>query len=169
MRPKSAVLLVGHGAFPSDCPRGLVAEYKKLESERQARGGAPSPREEELDAQIRRWPRSKRTDPYKYGVEAIASALRRELPRTHIATAYNEFCAPGIEEAVRRLASQAITEATVITTMYTRGGLHSEIEIPQILKKLRREHPRLKLRYAWPFPLKSLAAFLAAQVRASSK
>lgn len=165
MRPKIAVLLVGHGALPSDCPRNLVAEYKKLEGERHVRGGPISPREKELDGLIRRWPRTKKTDPYQAGLEAIAAALRREMRPALVATAYNEFCEPSIEEAVADLDRQGVTVATVIPTMYTRGGLHSEEEIPLILKALRRAHPRLRLRYAWPFPLKSIARFLSSQIR----
>jgi sirohydrochlorin cobaltochelatase len=79
--------------------------------------------------------------------------------------AYNEFCAPSLEEAVEHLIEQGATEITVATTMLTPGGSHSEIEIPDILERLRPKHPGVALRYAWPFDLELVANTLAEQIR----
>lgn len=51
------------------------------------------------------------------------------------------------------------------TTMFTPGGSHSEIEIPELLDRLRQKHPGVELRYAWPFDLQQVAHTLAEQVR----
>ena len=79
--------------------------------------------------------------------------------------AYNEFCAPTLEEAVEDQIKQGATEIIVTTTMFTPGGSHSEIEIPEILNHLRSKHPHVTLRYAWPFDLQQVANMLADQLR----
>lgn len=164
-----AVLLVGHGASPTDCPGEFLSELKKLEMRRKASGGPMSAREAELDRKVRDWPRTPETDPYQAGVEAVAAALRQKLKGREVAVAYNEFCAPTIEEAIERLIAAGARGVTVITTMFTRGGVHSETEIPEILEGLRKKHPAVDLRYAWPFALDRLGAMLADQVVLSEK
>ena len=83
--------------------------------------------------------------------------------------AYNEFCAPTLEESVELLIKQGATHITVTTTMFTPGGSHSEVEIPEILDQLRPQYPEVDLRYAWPFDLDSVANTLAEQVRRFSE
>jgi len=164
-----AVLLVGHGGLPSDYPPELVSELKRLEGQRKKTSAAPTPRETELDHKVRHWPRTAQSDPYQAGLEEIASALADELKDCAVAVAYNEFCAPSMEESLARLIGAGACEVTVIPTMYTRGGIHSETEIPEILEQLRLKHPAVTLRYAWPFPLEKVAAFLGDQVKAASR
>jgi len=81
------------------------------------------------------------------------------------ALAYNEFCAPTLEEAVEDLINQGATSITVLTTMFTPGGSHSEVEIPEILDHLRPKYPDIKLRYAWPFDLQLIAKTLTEQLK----
>ena len=161
MASKKHVILVGHGGLPSDCPPELVREFKRLEA---ASGETPSPRLKEADKKLRSWPRNAQSDPYKEGLEAIAAALRRELKDHIVLEAYNEFCGPSLEEALESAIAQGAQELTVITTMYTRGGLHSEKDIPKIIEAMRRRHPAVKMRYAWPFDLAVIAAMLAEEV-----
>ena len=80
------------------------------------------------------------------------------------AIAYNEFCAPTVEEAVETLIGRGATAITIVPSMLTPGGSHSELEIPETLEKLRVKHPGIELRYAWPFDLGQVAAMLAAQL-----
>lgn len=160
-----AVILVGHGATPTDCPPALAGEFKRLEAE--AARGKPSPRLAEVDAQIRRWPRTPTTDPYKTGLEEIAAALQKRLSDRLVLTAYNEFCAPTLEEAVEKAVARGCAAIDVITTMYTRGGLHSEKEIPEIVAALACKHPGVAIRYAWPFSVDKIGEFLAASLPAA--
>jgi sirohydrochlorin cobaltochelatase len=118
-----------------------------------------------LDMQIRRWPRTAATDPYQDGLEAIAAALRPQLNGALLAVAYNEFCAPTLEESVEELIRRGATHITVSTTMFTPGGAHSEIEIPEVLNHLRPKHPGIEMQYAWPFDVQLIARTLAEQVR----
>ncbi|HXT00226.1 MAG TPA: CbiX/SirB N-terminal domain-containing protein [Elusimicrobiota bacterium] len=165
MPAKEAVVLIGHGGSPSDIPRGVVAELKRLEGERQARKlPAMSPREIELDKQVREWPRTPETDPYKFGVEAIAGELAPKLGGRRLVTAYNEFCAPSVEDAIEGLVAEGFERITLISTMFTRGGVHAEYEIPAIVAATRRKHPRVAVEYAWPFDADFIAGFLADQL-----
>lgn len=162
---KRGVVLVGHGGIPKDCPQDLVTRLKRLEAQRRAAKQPPSPEELELDQKIRRWPRTAATDPYQFGLEAVAEALRPYLDGALFAVAYNEFCAPTLEESVEALIKQGATHITVTTTMFTPGGSHSEVEIPEILDQLRPKYPDVELRYAWPFDLQLVANTLAEQVK----
>jgi sirohydrochlorin cobaltochelatase len=156
---------VGHGGIPKDYPPELVTKLKRLEAQRRAAGVSISTEEHELDSKIRRWPRTAATDPYRFGLETVAAALRPQLDGALLALAYNEFCAPTLEESVEELIKKGATHITVTTTMFTPGGAHSEVEIPEILDSLRPRHPEIELRYAWPFDLQLIAKILAEQVR----
>jgi sirohydrochlorin cobaltochelatase len=81
------------------------------------------------------------------------------------ALAFNELCAPTLEESVDNLIKKGATHMTVATTMFTPGGSHSQVEIPEILDHLRSRHPGVELRYAWPFDLRLVASTWAEQVR----
>ncbi|MFI5349500.1 MAG: sirohydrochlorin chelatase [Elusimicrobiota bacterium] len=165
MKEKEAVVLIGHGGSASDTPRAVVGELKRLEAERQARRGLEmSPREAELDKQVREWPRTPETDPYKYGVEDIAEALAAKLPGRRLVVAYNEFCAPSVEDAIEGLVSEGCERIFLISTMFTRGGIHAEQDIPAIVAATRRKHPRVAIEYAWPYDADFIADFLAAQL-----
>ncbi|MBI2788027.1 MAG: CbiX/SirB N-terminal domain-containing protein [Elusimicrobia bacterium] len=165
MANKEAVVLIGHGGAARDTPRPLVAELKRLESERLARREARmSPREAELDRQVRGWPRTPDNDAYKLGVEEIAAALAPKLGGRKLVAAYNEFCAPSVEDAIESLVAEGFTRVSLISTMYTRGGLHAECEIPGIVAEARRKHPGVVIEYAWPFDADYLADFLVGQL-----
>ncbi len=163
---KEAVVLIGHGSAASDTPKPMVGELKRLEGERQARReAAMSPREAELDKIVRGWPRTPATDAYKYGVEAIAQALAPKLGGRKLIAAYNEFCAPSVEDAIELLVQEGFTRILLISTMFTRGGIHAERDIPDIVLAARKKHPGIAVEYAWPFDADRVASFLADQLR----
>ncbi|MGA6827567.1 sirohydrochlorin chelatase [Nitrospira sp. NS4] len=161
---RRGVILVGHGGIPKGCPQELVTRLKRLEAQRRAAKQPPTAEELELDTKIRQWPRTPETDPYQSGLEAVAAQLRAKLGDVLFGVAYNEFCAPTLEEAVEALIKQGATHITVTTTMFTPGGSHSEVEIPEILDHLRPQYPGVELCYAWPFDLSLVANTLAEQV-----
>jgi sirohydrochlorin ferrochelatase len=158
------VILVGHGGIPKGCPQELVTKLKRLEAQRRTAKMPPSPEEIELDSKIRQWPRTLETDPYQLGLEAVAAQLRAKLGEVLFAVAYNEFCAPTLEDSVKELIKKGATHITITTTMFTPGGSHSEVEIPEILEQLRKQYPDIVLRYAWPFDLLMVAKLLQEQV-----
>ncbi|MGP0628160.1 sirohydrochlorin chelatase [Nitrospina sp. 32_T5] len=158
---KHAVVLVGHGGLPKDCPSDWVSRLKKLEGQRKATGQPPTAEEMDLDRQIRNWPRTPENDPYHHGLQRLAERLEKRVAPSRLVVAYNEFCAPTVLEAVEKLVEAGFTHVTVVPTMFTPGGSHSEQEIPELLSTLRSQFPDLNLQYAWPFDLDTLAGFLA--------
>ena len=158
---QKAVILVGHGGLPRDCPREIIQQFKQLERERKGSGQPATAQEQDLETRIREWPRTPENDPYKAGLEQLAKRLEPLLEGAPLVLAYNEFCAPTVEDAVADLAKRGIIQITVVPTMLTPGGSHSEIEIPQILDDLRSRHPTLNIRYAWPADLDLLAGMFA--------
>lgn len=159
------VILVGHGAIPKDYPRELVTKLKTLEARRRANGTEPTAEELDLDRRIRQWPRTAENDPYQTGLEALSAHLKALLHGEHFAIAYNEFCAPTVEEAVEQMSQAGITAITVVPSMLTPGGSHSEVEIPESLERLRVRYPHIDIRYAWPFDLPTVATMLATQLQ----
>ena len=154
------VVLVGHGGIPKDYPQDLVTKLKRLEAQRRATGSAMSQEELELDNKIRTWPRTAKTDPYQAGLEALAAQVKPLLNGAQFALAYNEFCGPTLSEAVEDLIGKGATSITVVSTMFTPGGSHSEFEIPEELQELRARHPGVNLNYAWPYDLGQVARML---------
>ena len=161
---RKGVVLVGHGGVPRDYPYDMVRKMKQLESQREASEGEPSPEELELDKKIRNWPRTPETDPYKAGLESLGVQLQPLLKGTLFNLAYNEFCSPSLEGAIAELISLGAQEITVIPSMLTPGGSHSEKEVPQTLEILRSKYPDIHLKYAWPFDLVKVSQMLAEQL-----
>ena len=159
-----AVVLVGHGGVPRDFPREELQRLKALEGQRRARGSAPSPEETALERRIRTWPRTPQTDPYRAGLERLAESFRPLVSPATLVLAYNEFCAPALDEAVDALVASGARHLVVVPSMLTPGGVHSEIEIPETIAHLRTRHPAATLRYAWPFDMDAVARLLASQV-----
>ncbi len=157
-----AVVLVGHGGVPRDFPRALITELKRHEAARRSGGiDEPGARELEIDRHVRQWPRTPETDPYRVGLERLAEELRPRLGGRRLVAAYNEFCAPSIEDAIARLVAEGARRITLVTTMFTRGGSHAEVEIPEVVTRARARHPGVVIEYAWPFDLRLVAEFLA--------
>lgn len=167
--PRTALVLIGHGAPATDCPPQLVGELMALEWSEDGPGHVPRLKERaaELEATIRNWPRHAGNDPYKAGLEQVAEALKPMLPTELFAIGYNEFCRPSIEEAIEQVIQQGAERILVIPSMLTPGGLHSEEDIPRALDVARRLHPRVRIEYLWPFDLAQVAHLLASHVRAA--
>jgi sirohydrochlorin cobaltochelatase len=154
------IIVVGHGAPPSDFPRDRVSRLKALEGQRRARGAPMSDEERALDAEVRAWPRTPATDPYAAGFESLVQAVRAQVPGVHVALAYNEFCGPSLEACAAQIIEQGARQIDIVPSMLTPGGVHAEVEIPETIEALRAEHPGVTFRYAWPFDLAQVAALL---------
>lgn len=162
---KKAVLLVGHGGIPKGYPQDLITKLKRLEAQRRATGSPMSAEELELDTKVRTWPRTPQTDPYQAGLEALGTAMKPLLNGSLFGLAYNEFCGPTLTEAVEDLIRQRARSITVVSTMFTPGGSHSECEIPEELEALRRKHPGVTLTYAWPYNLTQVSKMLVEHIQ----
>ena len=166
MDSKRAVILGGHGGVPSDCPPELVGHFKREEA---LAKGRPSPGLAAADAELRAWPRTDSTDPYGAGLRSLLAALKAQLPGHEVVEAYNEFCPPTLEQALAAVIGRGTREVTVLSTMYTRGGLHSEKEIPALLEAERLRHAGVVIRYVWPYSLEAVSGMLAQEVLRTEK
>ncbi len=163
--PRRAVVLVGHGGVPRDYPRERLTQLRGLEARRRLTKAPPSAEEVALETELRQWPRTPATDPYQAGLTSLAAQLRPLLEPARLVLAYNEFCAPTVAEAVRALAAQGTTDIVAVPSMFTPGGVHAEIDIPETIDALRAEIPHLSVRYAWPFGAAQLASFFVDHLR----
>jgi sirohydrochlorin ferrochelatase len=69
-----------------------------------------------------------------------------------------------MDDALDRAIARSAEKVIVITPMMTPGGKHSEVGIPEAIRRAEERHPGIPILYAWPFDLSEVAVFLAAQV-----
>jgi sirohydrochlorin cobaltochelatase len=169
---KSIIVLAMHGAPPRDFPRAEMGEFMSLHSRMGHSAVSHSPalecRYEELEKQVREWPRTPANDPFSASSQDIATALEKAAGQK-VMVGFNEFCAPALDDALERAASSGAERVVVVTPMMTRGGEHSEKDILQAVEKARSNHKAVKFVYAWPFETSEVAEFLAEHVKKFEK
>ncbi|HTL47814.1 MAG TPA: CbiX/SirB N-terminal domain-containing protein [Verrucomicrobiae bacterium] len=164
---KTVIVLAMHGMTPRDFPGADKTEFFRLRSAL----GRPDagPREallkklEALEQKMRQWPRTEANDPFDAAAKRLADRLSRKTGQ-EVVLGYNEFCAPALPEALDAAARPDVSKVLVITPMVTRGGNHSEEEIPQLVEEAQSRHPNVSFVYAWPFDEERIADFLARQL-----
>ncbi len=162
----TVIVLVMHGASPVDFPRQEAAEFFNLRARLKHVHGperaALLRRHDELDAKMRAWPRTPQNDPFFAGSQELAGHLRHATG-AEVIVGFNEFCGPSLDEALDSAARRA-ESVVVITPMVTRGGEHSEVDIPEAVRRAQDRHPGVRFRYVWPFDPAAIARFLASQI-----
>ena len=167
---KNVAVLIMHGMSPKDFPDCEKKEFLRLKAQGDAILASPSEegrRARELDDKMRRWPRHAQNDPFFFAAQELARALERLLG-FDVVCGFNEFCAPSVQQAFDRAALLDPEEIIVVTPMMTRGGFHSETDIPREVREAQKRYPKLAFRYAWPFETSDIAAFLATQIQRSA-
>ena len=163
---KTVIVLAMHGMTPKDFPAEERKEFMRLHS--QAGSGGLSAdqhrRHDELDLKMRRWPRTPANDSYNEAAVQLASDLSRSSG-SEVILGYNEFCAPSLQEAFALAADKRPDRVIVVTPMMTRGGNHSEEEIPAEVQLAREKYPQVQFDYAWPFDSASVAKFLTNHIQ----
>lgn len=165
---KSAVVLAMHGVPSTDFPREEMMELFALHPKLEQAAGPERERLRErhdlLEEKMRQWPRTHENDPYFYASLAIAGKME-DILGERVFVGFNEFCAPTIEEAIGKAAEIRPDKVFVLTPMMTKGGEHSEKDIPRAILNARKRYPDLEIIYAWPFDETEVAAFLAGHIR----
>ncbi len=165
----TTIVLAMHGAPPSDFARDELAElfglhmrieHQPLSEEQRARLEA---RHTELDIKVRNWPRTPQNDPFFAASMELAQRLG-EAGGSRVVVGFNEFCSPTLDEALHEAATLGAQRVVVVTAMMTRGGEHSERDIPAAIERARARHPGVEFLYAWPFDAADVAGFLAGQI-----
>lgn len=162
MPNSTVIVLAAHGAPPTDYPPRKIGMLMALEFMGK-RIGILRSMHDALDRQVRNWTRTQTNDPYKNGVDALAEKIATQTGYPVIA-GYNEFCLPTIPQAIDQAAAQGATQVIVVTTMLTRGGEHSEIEIREIVNEAKTKHPGVRIVYAWPPQLERVAKLFADEI-----
>lgn len=164
---RRAIVVVAHGAAARDTPPELVRRLRAIDGDRHATHRPLTEDERALDARVRGWPRTPTNDPYHAGTEALVARMRALAAGARVEAAFNELCAPSIEDVVERLAGDGIEEIVLVPTMTTPGGVHSEVEIPHVVAALAERYPAVRIVYAWPFDLDAVARLLLDRVASS--
>ena len=163
---RTVIVLAMHGAPPNDFSKNEIGELFGLHAHLEHASGperaALVRRHEELSAKMRAWPRTAQNDPFHAGSLELARELRLATDLEVIA-AFNEFCAPTLDEAFDQAQKQGAERVVVITPMMTRGGEHSEADIPRAIQRAQEMYPNIEIAFAWPFDVKRVAEFLAEQ------
>jgi sirohydrochlorin cobaltochelatase len=165
---KSIVVLAMHGSPPRDFPQNELSEFFRLHTQMEHIHDPGSTtlkqRYMELHSKMRSWPRNEKNDPFFAGAQNMALHLKQST-ELEVIVGYNEFCAPGLDEAIDMAASMGAKKIIIITPMMTRGGEHSEKDIPDTISRSQKRHPYIELVYAWPFEYEDVAGFLGAQIK----
>jgi sirohydrochlorin cobaltochelatase len=90
-------------------------------------------------------------DPYAHSLQTLASELSVIGGYKKVVVAFNEFCRPTVEEVCKSDADGVV----VVTTITTKGGEHSEKDIPELLEKMRKKCLK-QIVYAWPFDVRAV-------------
>lgn len=168
---KSVIVLAMHGSPPLDFPRRELAEFFALHMRMELAGlpdeerQALSARHDALEKRIVYWPRNGENDPFNAASMKLATDLQA-VSGCEVVLGFNEFCAPLLDEALDHACGAGADRVVVVTPMMTRGGEHSERDIPEAIDRARARHPSVGFAYAWPFPPEAVAAFLAEQAGA---
>ena len=162
---KTIIVLASHGAPATDCPRGTIGMFMALESmPRLVKRFVFLQRlKDSFDRRIRCWPRTSANDPYREGVRVLAERLVAQTGH-EVISGYLEFCAPDIGTCIDEAVGSGAERVMVVTTMTTRGGEHSEVEILEIVEAAQKRHPSIRIVYAWPFDTDRVARMLADEI-----
>jgi sirohydrochlorin cobaltochelatase len=168
----TAIVLAMHGSPSKDFPHNETAEmfglHARLHTVQGPEREALARRHDEIEKRMREWPRTAINDPYWAASQELAEYLGRESDM-RVVVGFNEFCGPSIEDAVGLVVSGGADDVLVMTVMMTRGGEHSEADIPAAIARAKEAHPGVNIRYAWPFDPQEVAAFLVQHARHFSR
>ena len=165
---KIVIILAMHGMPPSDFPQKETLDYFMLHSRLENMPGPPPPvmqqQYEELDNKMRNWPRNQENDSYFYASNELAEEISSQIGY-NVIVGFNEFCSPSLDDAFEAASKESYEKIIVITPMMTRGGEHSEKDIPEAIERARKKFPNTQFSYVWPFNISKVAAFLGEQIQ----
>lgn len=155
-KTKKCIILVGHGAFPLDIPKNEISEYMKLRS-LHISGNLDHKNLKkfiELEKKIIYKKRTKNNDPHFYHHKILAKKLEQEIG-IKVFIAFNEFCAPLIENLLKDI-TQEFNKIIVIPTMLTKG-YHTDTELREKIEKMKNKKNNIV--YIFPFSDKDILSF----------
>ncbi|NHJ19898.1 MAG: hypothetical protein EAX91_03055 [Candidatus Lokiarchaeota archaeon] len=165
---KTIIVLAMHGMPPNNFPQKETLDYFMLHSRLENMPGPPplqmQQQFEELDRKMRNWPRTQENDPYSFASREMAENLSNQTGYG-VVVGFNEFCSPSLDEAFEEAVKFNPEKIIVITPMMTRGGEHSEKDIPEAIERAKKKNPSIEFSYVWPFNVNNIVKFLAEQIK----
>lgn len=150
---KASLVLVGHGGVPKDFPN--LKKFFQLRD----KGGEEF---EKIEEEMIHWPRTEKNDSYWAGFMKVVGELGTSKAYYSVHAAFNEFCAPTVDEALSEAASRKPDVIVVASVMLTPGGVHSERDIPASVETFSKKNPGVRIVYAWPYDISEVSKFLSA-------
>jgi len=164
---KTIIVLAMHGAPPRDFPRQELAEFFRLHSHAEEGKDSNQKSLEDryflLNTKMRNWPRNAQNDPFYIASQELAVHLS-EASGCEVIVGYNDFCSLSLDEALQSAANKSADKIIVATPMMTRGGEHSEKDIPTKIDEFSKLYPQIEIAYAWPFDTTQVARFLSEHI-----
>jgi len=162
---KTIIVLAAHGAPATDYSRGKIGMFMALDTMPRLvnRIGFLQKIKASLERSVRNWPRTPANDPYKVGVDVLAERIAAQTGY-EVISGYLEFCAPDIGTSINEAVGRGAKRIIVATTMTTRGGEHSEVEIRDIVEEAQTRHGTVQILYAWPFDIDRVARLFADEI-----
>src|SRR4051812_22961993 len=101
------IVLAMHGMPPRDFPRAEMVEYFSQYNPFHHAGGPHQhdPRIAELEHKMRHWPRNPKNDAFYGAAYQLADRLK-DATGFAVIVGFNEFCAPGLDEAFDQAVQQ---------------------------------------------------------------
>lgn len=156
-----------HSAPPNDFPPHETIElfnlHAGLEHQEDEESQILQERFGQLHSKIRAWPRTPNNDPFFAGSLELAQHLQ-EATQKKVILGFNEFCSPSPEGVFQQAMQHSPRTTFVITPMMTRGGKHSEVEIPPAINDFKERYPNTLIQFVWPLEPSHSANFLASQI-----
>ena len=161
------IIFAMHGSPLLDFPTNQTVElfnlHARLEHIAEGESLALRERYDQLNAKMRAWLRTPENDPFHAGSFDIASNLQ-EVTQIEVILGFNEFWNPSLEQAFKQAVKSDPVKIIVVTPLMTRGGEHSEVDIPAAIKRTESRYPDVPIENIWPFESFQVAQFLSTQI-----
>lgn len=167
----TVVVLAAHGGIPSDFPKQELKQFFELHGQSHSGDKKAHDKAHKLEEKLRNWPRTKDNDPFYWGSLELKESLETVMEYPVILS-FNEFCAPRIEDAILQAVEKyEAKKILVITPMLTRGGGHSEKDIPAAIERSKKQikDNKIIIEYVWPIPVNETVGFLSEQIEKYQK
>lgn len=161
---RKVIILIGHGDIPGDFPKEKLKKYFKLRS--LSKVNALNEEEKkyflELEQELKKWRRNKSNDSHYFKLKKFSRFLKKEI-NINVDFAFNEFCYPDIKEKFESLKHKYDEFYFLPTLIF--GGKHTDIEIKEKIKDLKKDNPDKKIFYISSFKENLLKDFFVKTIR----
>ncbi len=163
------IVLLGHGAFPSDFPKNKISKYLGLRQKfmKKELNNKEKNDFKKLENEILKFKRTKKNDPHFYFHKKLTRVIEKEL-KIKCFFAFNEFCAPLLEDSIKKIYERdKNAEILIIPTMFT-GGIHIQRDIPQKVREIKKKYKVAKINY-FPFKEEFISDFFIKHIKSLLK